>query len=273
MQIGFTRRAAVKGAAAVGAAVAVGGLLPGTAVAAPAKETAEGTAEPGLLAKKLPTSANGWTIEKEANHVSTVWTRPVPGTGLTVDVRIGDAEEILVHVIRRFHYEVEELPSGDLLGWQAIGGLRAGAPESNLASGTAVRIRPGASAKGGLFPYQELVLRDILAECEGVVRWGGDDDAVDESLFYLVPGPEDRRVRQLADRLRGWGARPGEGPRRPAGRPAPGGLPPAPARRTAPRAAAGGADGLAGARLPGLARRTVPLGLMDGRRLHLRRRP
>ncbi|MFE2410422.1 hypothetical protein ACFXDE_18980 [Kitasatospora sp. NPDC059408] len=207
VQIGFTRRAAVKGAAVVGAATALGALLPGTASAAPSK----GTAEPGVPAKKLPTSANGWTIEKEANHVSTVWTRPVAGTGLTVDIRIGDAEEILVHVIRRFHYEVEELPSGDLLGWQAIGGLRAGAAESNLASGTAVRIRPGASAKGGLFAHQELVLRDILAECEGVVRWGGDDAEVDESLFYLVPGPEDRRVRQLADRLRGWGARPGEG--------------------------------------------------------------
>lgn len=207
VQIGFTRRAAVKGAAVIGAAVAVGALLPGTAAAAPST----GTAGPGDPAGKLPTSANGWTIEKEANHVSTVWTRPVAGTGLSVDVRIGDAEEILVHVIRRFHYEVEELPSGDLLGWQAADGLRAGAPESNLASGTAVRIRPGASAKGGFFAHQELVLRDILAECGGVVRWGGDDDEVDESLFYLVPGPADRRVRELADRLRGWGARPGEG--------------------------------------------------------------
>ncbi|MBD0693903.1 hypothetical protein BG452_14415 [Streptomyces sp. CBMA123] len=207
MQTGITRRTAVRSATVIGTAVAVTALLPGVASAAP-------SASPkatGLPERKLPTSANGWTIEKETNHVSTVWTRQVAGTGLSVDVRIGDVEEILVHLIRRFHYEVEELPSGDLLGWQEIGSLRAALPESNLASGTAVRIRPGASAKGGLFPYQEVVLRDVLAECQGVVRWGGDDDEVDESLFYLALGPEDRRVNRLADRLRGWGARPGEG--------------------------------------------------------------
>ncbi|WP_327066441.1 twin-arginine translocation signal domain-containing protein [Kitasatospora sp. NBC_01302] len=207
MRSAITRRSAVKGAAVLGAATAVGPLLPRAAWAAPA----EHSTEPENPGRNLPTSANGWTIEKEANHVSTVWTRTVAGTGLTVDVRIGDVEEILVHVIRRFHYEVEELPGGDLLGWRPIDGLRAALPESNLASGTAVRIRPGASAKGGFFAYQELVLRDILAQCEGVVRWGGDDGEVDESLFYLASGPQDRRVRQLADRLRGWRARPGEG--------------------------------------------------------------
>ncbi|MFD5466065.1 hypothetical protein ACFWIQ_25000 [Kitasatospora sp. NPDC127059] len=207
VQTGITRRTAVRSAAVIGTAVAAAALLPGIASAAP-NPSPKTTELPEL---KLPTSANGWTIEKEANHVSTVWTRQVAGTGLSVDVRIGDVEEILVHLIRRFHYEVEELPSGDLLGWQEIGGLRAKSPESNLASGTAVRVRPGASAKGGLFAYQELVLRDVLADCQGVVRWGGDDDEVDESLFYIALGPDDRRVNRLADRLRAWGARPGEG--------------------------------------------------------------
>ncbi|MFD8411111.1 hypothetical protein ACFV2Q_05015 [Streptomyces sp. NPDC059650] len=182
----------------------MGPLIQGTAAAAPGKSPAE--------AVERPTSANGWTTEDEANHVSTVWTRPVAGTGLHVDVRIGDVETILVHVIRRFHYEVEQIErEADLLGWRKSGGLRKERSESNLASGTAVRIRPGASAKGGLFPLQELVLRDILAECEGVVRWGGDDAHVDESLFYIAAGPKDDRVRKLADKLRGWAATPGEG--------------------------------------------------------------
>ncbi|MFJ3221025.1 hypothetical protein ACIPLC_34515 [Kitasatospora sp. NPDC086801] len=212
VQIGITRRTAVKGAAAIGTAAATAALLPGAASATPTTSAAPATSPnaTGIPERKLPTSANGWTIEKEANHVSTVWTRQVAGTGLSVDIRIGDVEEVLVHLIRRFHYEVEELPSGDLLGWQEIGSLRGALPESNLASGTAVRIRPGASAKGGLFAYQEVVLRDILAECQGVVRWGGDDDEVDESLFYVALGPEDRRVNRLANRLRSWGARPGE---------------------------------------------------------------
>ncbi|MGW6899008.1 hypothetical protein [Streptomyces sp. NBC_01718] len=196
----MTRRTVVKSAAVIGAVAAMGSFVPGTASAAPKGKS-----------QKLPTSANGWTLEKAANHVSTVWTRPVAGTGLKVDVRIGDVELILVHVIRRFHYEVEQIQRVDLAGWRAIGKLDKDLPESNLASGTAVQIRPGASAKGGLFPLQELVLRDILADCEGVVRWGGDDSTVNESLFYIDAGPNDERVRKVADKLRGWDATPGEG--------------------------------------------------------------
>ncbi|MEU5808363.1 hypothetical protein [Streptomyces sp. NPDC047718] len=204
MHNAITRRTAVKSAAVIGAVTAMSSLIQGTAAAAPQKPQAE--------AAKPPTSANGWPIENEANHVSTVWTRPAAGTGLQFDVRIGDAEAILVHVVRRFHYEVEQIQRGaDLLGWRKSGGLRKELPESNLASGTAVQIRPGASAKGGLFPLQELVLRDILGECDDVVRWGGDDAHVDESLFYIAAGPNDDRVRKLADKLRGWAATPGEG--------------------------------------------------------------
>lgn len=205
MQNGISRRAVVKTAGGIGAVAALGSLAPGTAWAAP-------KAEPAGSTKKPPTSPNGWTLEKEANHVSTVWTRPVAGTGLTFDVRIGDVELILVHVIRRFHYEVEQLRRIDLAGWRKAGTLRKGAPESNLASGTAVRIRPGASAKGGLFSIQELVLRDILADCEGVVRWGGDNnDDVDESLFYIATGPDDALVNKVANKIRGWDATPGRG--------------------------------------------------------------
>ncbi|WP_441251739.1 hypothetical protein [Kitasatospora sp. McL0602] len=198
-----TRRAVLAGAAVAGAAVAASALLPGTASAVTAASESEG--------RKAPVSANGWPVEAAANHVSTVWTRPVAGTGLTVELRIGDVEAILVYLARRFHYEVEQLQVGDLAGWRELGALRADLPESNLASGTAVRIRPGAAAKGGLFASQELALREILAACEGVVRWGGDDSRVDESLFYVDAGPDDERVRRLADRLRAWDATPGAG--------------------------------------------------------------
>lgn len=200
---GISRRVVVKGAGVFAVAAAAGSLASPAAVAAPA--------EPLGARKKTPTSANGWPLEERANHVSTVWTRPVSGTGLEVDVRIGDVEAILLHVVRRYHYEVEQLPRVDLAGWQRIDGLKKDGPESNLASGTAVRIRPGAGASGSLFPLQVLTVRDILADCEGVVRWGGDDSPVDESLFYIDRGPDDASVRKLADRLRLAEATPGEG--------------------------------------------------------------
>ncbi|MYS89755.1 hypothetical protein [Streptomyces chartreusis] len=200
---GISRRVVVKGAGVLAVAAAAGSFASPAAAAAPA-------APPGAR-KKAPTSANGWTVEEQANHVSTVWTRPVSGTGLEVDIRIGDVEAILLHVVRRYHYEVEQLPRVDLAGWQRIDGLKKDAPESNLASGTAVRIRPGAGASGSLFPLQVLTVRDILADCEGVVRWGGDDSPVDESLFYIDRGPDDASVQELADRLRRAEATPGEG--------------------------------------------------------------
>ncbi|MFI1420210.1 hypothetical protein ACH4VX_19935 [Streptomyces sp. NPDC020731] len=205
----MSRRVLVKTTGVITAAVAAGLVAPGTALAGPrAGATTGPVAAPG---KKAPTSANGWSLEKEANHVSTVWTRPVSGTGLEADVRIGDVEALLLHVVRRYHYEVEQLHPGDLAGWQPIGGLAEDRPESNLASGTAVRIRPGAGASGSLFPLQVLTVRDILADCEGVVRWGGDDDRVDESLFYIDLGPDDVRVREVAGRFRVREVTPGLG--------------------------------------------------------------
>jgi hypothetical protein len=197
----LTRRTVLRTAAVTGAAAAVSSVLP--AGSASAREVRR--------PKRPATSQNGWTIQANADRDSQVWTRPVAGTGLSVPVWIGDVEAILLHVIRRFHYEIEEIQRTDLVGWTGADQVRKRSPESNLASGTAVRIRPGARAKGGFFPLQELVLRDILAECEGVVRWGGDDREVDESLFYVVAGPLDKRVRAVGDKLRGWEASPGEG--------------------------------------------------------------
>lgn len=52
---------------------------------------------------------------------------------------------------------------------------------------------------------------DTLADGEGLGRGSGDDREVDESLFFIAVGPHDRRVRQVADRFRGWEAAPGDG--------------------------------------------------------------
>ncbi|GAA3887976.1 hypothetical protein ACWDWS_40680 [Streptomyces sp. NPDC003328] len=199
-----SRRTVLARAGIIAAAATVATLTPSVATAAPIKASKGAPAE-------VPTSANGWPLEQQTNHISTVWTRPVPGSGLEVDIRIGDAEAILLHVVRRFHYEVEQLHTVDIAGWQAIGELTKNAPESNLASGTAVRIRPGAAAQGSLFPLQEVVVRDILADCGGVVRWGGDDNPVDESLFYLDRGPNSHEVRDLARTLRRGEVTPGQG--------------------------------------------------------------
>ncbi|WP_329051963.1 hypothetical protein OG873_21425 [Streptomyces violaceus] len=160
-------------------------------------------------------SHNGWEMENVADDGGTVYTRPVPGTPLKdVAVRMGDVETLLVHLVRRFHYEVDALRRDDVVGWHDPSGVGKGRPESNLASGTAVRIRPGfypSGARGGFSPQQEVVIRDILAELDGVVRWGGDDRTPDESLFSVDVRLGDQRLARVAARIRGWQLEPGAG--------------------------------------------------------------
>ncbi|WP_030183929.1 hypothetical protein [Streptomyces violaceorubidus] len=164
-------------------------------------------------------SANGWEMQNAVDADGAVVTCSVPGTGLTVRLRMGDPQTVLVHVIRRFHYEVDALGAGTgpgaLLGWTTPSAVRdARRPESNLASGTAVVIRPGsypAGVRDGFTGAQVQTLRDILADTEGVVRWGGDDRRPYEGLFYLDVPPDDARLGRVAAKIRSWNEVPGAG--------------------------------------------------------------
>ncbi|MEX2985646.1 hypothetical protein [Streptomyces sp. C36] len=160
-------------------------------------------------------SHNGWEMERVADGGGSIFTRPVPGTPLAgIAVRMGDVEAVLVHLVRRFHYGIDELRKGDVVGWHSPSAVRHELPESNLASGTAVRIRPGhfpVGNHGGFFPLQLMAIRDILAELDGAVRWGGDDRKVDEALFYVDVKPGDVRLREVANKIRGWQEMAGQG--------------------------------------------------------------
>ncbi|WP_432103422.1 hypothetical protein [Streptomyces sp. bgisy091] len=227
MTVKISRRTALRRAAFVAASAAVGSQ----ALSAPAhaavrapdpaalrERIAEAQARNKRVLSGVP-SKNGWEMEKLADDRGSVYTRPVPGTPLDgVRMRMGDVETVLVHVISRFHYEIDALRAGEVTGWEAPGSVRKGLTESNLASGTAVRIRPGSyppGVRGGYFPLQELVVRDILADCEGVVRWGGDDRKPDESLFSIDVPPGDGRLKSTAAKIRGWNHTPGLGAGRP----------------------------------------------------------
>ncbi|MFG2403553.1 twin-arginine translocation signal domain-containing protein [Streptomyces brevispora] len=179
------------------------------------RDAARRALERGKRTRHGRPSPNGWEMETATDKGGAVWTRPVPGTPIEgVAVRIGAVETVLVHLVRRFHYEVDALRKGDVTGWRRPGEVRPRLAEANQASGTAVQIRPGhypLGARGGYFPQQQIVVRDILAELEGVVRWGGDDKRPDESLFYLAVKPGDRLLDTVARKIRGWSDQPGEG--------------------------------------------------------------
>ncbi|MET7574302.1 M15 family metallopeptidase [Streptomyces sp. NPDC005492] len=200
------------------AAVATAGIAMQTGLASPAWSAAR--AKPILRRAKPLTnpifsgenSPNGWPINTKSDAGGSVWARPVAGAGTTVEVSIGDVEVILVHVVRRFHYEIDTLRPGEVIGFRKAAGVKG--YQLNHASGTAVDIRPGSypvGVGGGFFPAQLEVIRDILADCEGLVSWGGDFTIPDEAHFQLAVPPSDARVTALAAKLRGWTATPGLG--------------------------------------------------------------
>ncbi|WP_285773564.1 M15 family metallopeptidase [Microtetraspora sp. NBRC 13810] len=155
-------------------------------------------------------SANGWPIVDKLDE------HKIEGSDLAVSVAGGPAAVILLHVARRFHYEVDHLKpeaSEEVVGYLPSGKF-VQQYESNHSSGTAIAIRPNSyptGVSGSFFPHELVVIRDILAECEGVVRWGGDERVPKESHFQIDVRPDDERLAALAEKISKWNRTPGLG--------------------------------------------------------------
>ncbi|MGC9668436.1 hypothetical protein ACNTMW_18000 [Planosporangium sp. 12N6] len=145
-------------------------------------------------------SANGWTIEPGA-----VSMYRIEGSKASVALRQGLAATVLLHVARRWHYEIAPLGTGEgtVAGHTNDRTVRADF-ESNYLSGTAIALYPNAYPVGGsekLTSYQEVIVRDILADCDGTVVWGGDLDPATCAHFHLMAKPADKALSRVADRL------------------------------------------------------------------------
>ncbi|WP_399888900.1 hypothetical protein ACGH7X_26565 [Streptomyces sp. BBFR51] len=197
---GMSRRGLMGGGAGALAAVTLGS----TAAAPPA--AAAPRAEPEW---REGTSANGWKVLAEADTEEYL----VEGSGVTVRLAPGDPSVLLLHVARRFHYEIDALRAGDLQG-HGTSRLVSHPFESNHLSGTAMNIRPRAyplGVGGGLYPAELVVIRDILAELDGTVAWGGDLPTPKESHFAIALPPTHPKTKRVARTIRGWNADPGKG--------------------------------------------------------------
>jgi hypothetical protein len=171
----------------------VASLAPAAALAAPAHAASdEWTGS---------TSANGWPIEPKRISVYRI-----VGSSASVALRQGHPATVLLHVARRWHYEIAPLDTGE------GGGVTGYATdwtvgcdfESNYLSGTALALHPTAYPLGGSerpWPHQEEVIRDILLDCPGVVAWGGDLAPAKASHFHIAVGPSDRALARVAASL------------------------------------------------------------------------
>ncbi|WFE26750.1 hypothetical protein O7623_26275 [Solwaraspora sp. WMMD791] len=200
------RRLLAAGGAVTGGALLGAANLPAAGAAAPGAP-ADHTAPAAGAAPPDPTATSWPTVD--AGQITPV---RIEGSDATVLLVGGAVATVLRHVARRFHYEVAPLGDGDASGWQPTG-------SAAHRSGTAIALHPArypAGVTGGLFPTQLIVVRDILAECAGVVRWGGDDrQTPQEGHFRIDVPPGDRRLAMVAaavDARRGPGAGAGSSP-------------------------------------------------------------
>ncbi|MEU1055017.1 hypothetical protein [Streptomyces sp. NPDC005876] len=181
----------------VGAAVTAAAVL--TDLGAPA----QADAATNTWAKSA--SRNGWPVLQAADSFV------IEGSGHSVRLADGDAATVLLHIARRFHYEIDALRSGDVHGWTDDRSVSE-AYESNYLSGSALAIRPAGypvGAHGNFYPNEMIVIRDILAELDGVVAWGGDFTTPKESHFEIAVRPAHPRLKGVARKIRGWDEDPG----------------------------------------------------------------
>lgn len=185
----LNRRSLLKYSFAIGMGALVSPLAPSVAFAA---DAAGGSF-----------SQNGWPILRD-DQVESV---TVEGSGAKVAIATGPAGIILRHVVRRFSYELTELEASDVIGFDSKV-TDPNLEESNLASGTAVSILPRYYVPGSrqnFFDAQMVILRDILADCEGTVKWGGDfESRVAEGFFQIDVPPTSPLIASVSAKISAW---------------------------------------------------------------------
>lgn len=191
----FTRRRFMTVSAGVAGAVALG--APGAAHATPAAERTDRSGKH---------SENGWPVLGSATSFD------IEGSDQKVLLAGGDAATVLTYVARRFHYEIDSLRDGDVHGWVKARTL-VESYESNYCSGSAIAIRPlcyPVGSRGNLYPNELVVVRDVLAELDGVVAWGGDFKRPKESHFEMAVRPGDAKLKRVARKIRAWNSGPSD---------------------------------------------------------------
>ncbi|PPS74553.1 MULTISPECIES: hypothetical protein [Streptomyces] len=204
MNAKFSRRTALKRFTGLVAGSAL--LTTGEGILAPLTAQAAGNSW------NKSRSANGWDVLPGSPGTATY---DIPGTNLQVTLREGDVGTVLSYVAQRFHYDVAELEAGrgQIIGYSDALHVKADF-ESNHLSGTALALYPESyplGVTGNLFPYQVTAIRDILAELQGVIKWGGDMEPAKESTFFVDVPPGSAKLAQVAETLRQWRLTPGKG--------------------------------------------------------------
>lgn len=148
----------------------------------------------------MANSQNGWPVRPSSADMDR---RPLAGVAFPNGVLPGDVATIFGWLAQQFHIRVEPLVAGWCWGYnnRAVTG---GSVPSNHASGTAVDFNAPRHPYGSVntfTPVQRAAIRQILAEADGVLRWGGDYTGKHDDMHFEINTPNEARVATLARKL------------------------------------------------------------------------
>jgi hypothetical protein len=155
-------------------------------------------------------SQNGWPVVSQEKITDPVlFGEDFPNGWLK-----GDVDVVFRHLITRLHREVEPIDfahKADDWGWY-VKNIEGSAVESNHSSGTAFDYNAHTHPMGVRNTYGEAdrrKIRAILADLNGVVRWGGDyTGRPDDMHFEINAGAA--AVKREADRIKAASAPQGQ---------------------------------------------------------------
>lgn len=146
----------------------------------------------------MPTSQNGWPVVTDPNTLT-------PLSWVTGRVRSGAVHAVFNELCRRFNAEVENITKAHSWGWAYRPVRGASGGYSNHASGTAIDLnapRHPLGAGGTFTPHQANVIRGILKDLGGVIRWGGDYQNRADAMHFEVNATA-AAVAKVAARITG----------------------------------------------------------------------
>ena len=142
-------------------------------------------------------SYNGWVVGKTASAIG-VRSYTVAGTSIHLTVRSGDVATVLMYLAARFNSEVQPLRAGQNWGYEYRVNVNNPKTWSCHASGTAIDLNAVLHPNGAKKTFNAVQLkrlRKILADCNGVVYWGGDFSGVEDDMHFEINVPPG---------IRGW---------------------------------------------------------------------
>lgn len=156
----------------------------------------------------MATSYNGWPASRSALliGINQRW-EPIPGHRFPGGCKRGDVETVLTYVVRQLHARVERIDRDaikDEWGWYYKPSANSPHTLSCHSSGTAFdynATRHPNGRRGTWTRGQVAEIREILAECGGVVRWLGDASRVPDEMHFEIRGTRSQ-VAAVAARLR-----------------------------------------------------------------------